>query len=296
MKKSDTISIVIRLLRVPHWIKNGFMFAPILFAGLITEMAITAHVVGAFLIFCACSSAVYIFNDVRDKENDRSHPSKTKRPIASGAIGTVPALGIALVLGLVSIGTSLLVNRGFFLVVCIYIGMNILYSLWLKNIVILDVFCIAFGFVLRVVGGGYAAEVENSSWMLICTVLLALFLGFSKRRNEIIVLGGESEEHRKILGEYSIQFLDQMIGVVTACTVISYMLYTVAQETVNKFHTRNLIFTSVFVLYGIFRYLYIIYQKGKGGSPTRIMLTDIPLIINVVLWAITCALIVHGVL
>jgi 4-hydroxybenzoate polyprenyltransferase len=174
-----------------------------------------------------------------------------------------------------------------------YLGINILYSLWLKHTVILDIFAVASGFVLRVLAGGAAADVAVSSWILVCTVLLALFLGFSKRRNELQVLGEGSGDHRRILVEYSTGFLDQMIGIVTACTVMSYMLYTIAEETVDKYGTRNLMFTVVFVLYGIFMYLYLVYQKGKGGSPTKIMLTDIPLIVNVLLWALASAVIIY---
>jgi len=290
------ISIALRLLRIEHWIKNGFVFAPLLFAGKLGDVSKLGMAAGAFLVFCAAASAVYIFNDVRDRDSDRNHPVKSKRPVASGEIGRTAALCIACVMGVISLTASYGICVPFFRTVCVYIVINILYSLYLKHVVILDIFCIASGFVLRVLGGGYAADVKNSSWMIICTILLALFLGFSKRRNEICVLGKEAESHRKILSEYSVGFLDQMIGIVTACTVISYMLYTVAEETVEKYHTRNLIFTSVFVMYGIFRYLYLMYQKGRGGSPTRIMLTDGPLAAAVVLWAVSCACIVYGVL
>ena len=287
------INTAVQLLRIPHWIKNGFVFAPVMFAGKLGDIPVLLRVLAAFAVFCACSSAVYIFNDVLDRNSDRNHPEKSKRPVASGQVPLPTACAVSCILALAAAGGALCISVSFFTVAALYIGVNILYSLWLKHAVIIDIFCIAFGFVLRVLGGGYAAGVEHSSWILICTILLALFLGFSKRRNELTVLGADSENHRKILAEYSIGFLDQMISIVTACTVISYMLYTVSEETVAKFGTRNLIFTSVFVLYGIFRYLYLIYQKGKGGSPTRIMLTDIPLMINVLLWAVVSALIVH---
>ncbi len=297
----NSIPLYFRLLRIPHWVKNLFVCAPLLFAGKLHETGKLLNVAAAFFLFCAASSAVYIFNDIHDRENDRNHPDKSKRPVASGRVPISIAAVFSLVLGIGALTASWFIapqtedgtlSRMVFVMIAVYIGQNILYTLFLKHVVILDIFIIAFGFVLRVLAGGFAAPVAISPWILICTTLLALFLGFSKRRNELVLLGEDSADHRKILEEYSPAFLDQMMGIVTACTVMSYMLYTIAEETIGKFGP-NLIYTVVFVLYGIFRYLYLVYQKGKGGSPTKIMISDVPLIINVILWAVSCGLIVY---
>jgi len=288
------ILLLARLLRVPHWIKNGFVFAPILFAGKITDLPRLLHVCAGFVSFCFCSSAVYIFNDVRDREEDRAHPLKAKRPVAAGEVAPPRALAVSAAAAFLGTLLGAAAGVSFAVVAILYMVLNVLYSLFFKHVVILDIFIIAAGFLLRVVGGGYAAEVPVSSWILVCTLLLALFLGFSKRRNELTVLGPDPGRHRRILAEYSVEFLDQMIGIVTACTVISYMLYTVSEETVKKFGTRNLIYTSFFVLYGIFRYLYLVYQKGRGGSPTRILLTDVPLMVTVLSWILACIVLIYA--
>jgi 4-hydroxybenzoate polyprenyltransferase len=192
------------------------------------------------------------------------------------------------------LGISYYLSLSFFFVVLAYFLLQLAYSFSLKHIVILDVFAIAFGFALRVVAGAVIINVEISSWLLICTILLALFLGFSKRRHELVVLEDGAQEHRKVLTDYSSYLLDQMISVVTASTVVSYALYTMSKETIEKFGTRNLIFTVPFVLYGIFRYLYLIHKKEEGGSPESILVTDKPLMVSILLWAIAVGIILYG--
>jgi 4-hydroxybenzoate polyprenyltransferase len=183
-------------------------------------------------------------------------------------------------------GTVLLILVGYWL-------LNLLYSVWLKHQVILDVFTIAAGFVLRVVGGAVAVQVEISHWLLVCTTLLALFLGFCKRRQEVLSLGNAADRHRQVLAEYDLRFLDMMISIVTAATVMSYALYTVSEETVRKFQTDGLLATLPFVMYGIFRYLYLVYHKELGGDPTQQILTDKPLILNLALWTLAVGIILY---
>jgi 4-hydroxybenzoate polyprenyltransferase len=228
-----------------------------------------------------------------DAAEDRRHPKKRLRPIASGQLKIPVAVAAMVVLLVLALAGAVRLSPAFAALLGAYGVMNILYSTWLKHQVILDVFVIAGGFVLRVVGGGVAIGVPLSDWLLICTTLLALFLGFSKRRHELDVLGQAAASHRQVLREYSRGFLDMMIGVVTASTVMSYALYTVSEETVRKFHTRALLLTLPFVLYGIFRYLYLVYQKSEGGDPTQTLLSDRPTLVNLLLWAAVATVIIY---
>ena len=247
----------------------------------------------AFVIFCALSGTVYLLNDVADLERDRLHPRKRLRPIASGALSTRAAILLSLVLGLGSLGLSAVLGLPFLLCAALYLGLNILYSFRLKEIVILDVLSVSLGFVLRAVAGGVAIGVLVSDWLLVCTLLLALFLALAKRRHELVSLTTSATGHRKILAEYSPYLLDQMISVVTASCLTAYAFYTMAPDTVQKYRTEKLAWTIPFVLYGIFRYLYLVHQKEKGGSPTDILVTDRPLLLNVFLWAMALLWIVY---
>jgi 4-hydroxybenzoate polyprenyltransferase len=247
----------------------------------------------AFVIFCALSGTVYLLNDVADLERDRLHPRKRLRPIASGALSTRAAILLSLVLGLGSLGLSAVLGLPFLLCAALYLGLNILYSFRLKEIVILDVLSVSLGFVLRAVAGGVAIGVLVSDWLLVCTLLLALFLALAKRRHELVSLTTSATGHRKILAEYSPYLLDQMISVVTASCLTAYAFYTMAPDTVQKYRTERLAWTIPFVLYGIFRYLYLVHQKEKGGSPTDILVTDRPLLLNVFLWAMALLWIVY---
>ena len=247
---------------------------------------------GGLRVFCLIASAQYIFNDIRDLEEDRLHPVKSKRPLASGRLKTGPAVLSCVLIAVLGLAVAATVNRGFLIISAAYLVLQVLYSLRLKHVVILDVFVIAAGFVIRVVAGGLAIKVAISSWLLICTMLLALFLALGKRRHEIVLLEGNATDHRPILKEYNTAFLDQMISVVTASTLIAYCLYTISEETVAKFGTRKLIYTVPFVLYGIFRYLYLIHLKAEGGSPESLIIKDKPLLLDLFLWIAAAVLII----
>jgi 4-hydroxybenzoate polyprenyltransferase len=247
----------------------------------------------AFALFCALSGTVYIFNDLADLPRDRLHPLKRLRPLASGLLSPRLAGTVAAALGLAALALSFLLGPRFAACALAYLCLNLLYSFRLKDVVIVDVLCVSIGFVLRAVAGGVAIAVEVSDWLLICTVLLALFLTLAKRRHELTTLNEEAAGHRRILAEYSPYLLDQMIAVVTASTVTAYAFYTTAEETRQKFQTGRLAWTIPFVLYGIFRYLYLVHQKEKGGSPTDVLLTDRPLLAAVALWALSIVLIVY---
>jgi 4-hydroxybenzoate polyprenyltransferase len=233
------------------------------------------------------ASGTYLLNDVKDRDADRSHPVKCLRPIASGVVKPKLALLISAILGAGAIGTAFTVNPNTGYAVLGYLSLTTFYSIYLKHMVILDVVAIATGFVLRVIIGAVSIGVEFSSWLVLCTFMLALFLGFGKRRHELVLLEQNANSHRPILGEYSPQFLDMMTAIVTAATVMSYVLYTMDPETIARFHSHRLIYSSVFVLYGIFRYLYLIHQKSSGGNPTDMLYRDRSLLVAVVLWILS---------
>jgi 4-hydroxybenzoate polyprenyltransferase len=280
-------------LRPRQWSKNLFVFAGLIFSqSLFTPLVWPA--LGAFLIFCALSGAIYVFNDLADVEKDRLHPTKRNRPIASGAlpVPTAAVLGGVLLVG--SLVAAFRLSMPFGLVAAAYAILLTAYSLWLKHLVILDVLTVAAGFVLRAVAGAAAIAVEISGWLVICTILVALFLALGKRRHEYRTLRGEAAAHRPILAEYSESFLDQMVAVVTASTVTAYALYTMSPDTVAKFHTRLLPVTLPFVLYGIFRYLYLLYRRELGGNPSDLLLNDRALLVNTVLWMLALLVIIYG--
>lgn len=253
-------------------------------------MAVTT---AAFAIFCALSGVVYLINDVADREADRRHPLKARRPIASGAVAPSVALGTAALLGATALAAAFWLRPAFGGIAAAYVALFALYSGPLKHIVILDVLTIASGFVLRAVAGAVVIAVPISHWLLLCTILLALFLALSKRRHELVLLAEEATGHRPSLEEYSPYLLDQMISVVTASTLMAYVFYTVSPETSDKFGTDMLGLTVPFPLYGIFRYLYLVHQRSGGGSPTEMLLTDRPLLICVAFWALTVVVIIY---
>jgi 4-hydroxybenzoate polyprenyltransferase len=232
-------------------------------------------------------------NDIADRDADQRHPLKSQRPIASGALSVPAAASVGVALGAAGLVVAYVVGPAFAGVAVAYLALQMLYSFLLKNIVIIDVLTIAIGFVLRAVGGAVAVNVEISHWLLVCTILLALFIALAKRRHEIVLLSAGAASHRAILGEYTPYLLDQMIGVVTASTLISYVFYTISPETQAKFGTTWLGLTIPFPLYGIFRYLYLVHQREGGGSPADLLLTDRPLLACVALWAFTVALIIY---
>lgn len=292
--------VVIKAMRPGQWIKNFMIFPALVFSGHLTDFAGFVAVFGGFVVFCLLSGAVYIFNDLRDYENDRVHPNKKFRPIASGALSIPDAqkamrfIALAGLIGSLALNIiSTRVGFDFFAVCMAYLILQVAYTMKLKHVVILDVGCIAAGFVLRVLAGVAILNVPVGMWIIICTTLLALFLGFGKRRHELTLLTDGAGEHRRILEEYSPYYLDQMIAVVTASTVIAYALYTLDPATVAKFGTSNLPYTIPFVIYGIFRYLYLVHQKEEGGSPSKVLVSDKPLLINIAFWLAAVVIIIY---
>ena len=269
------------------------MFAALAFSKHLFDTGPLLRSLAAFLLFCGLSGAVYLLNDVADLERDRLHPLKALRPIASGLVPPRLAALVAAALAAGCLVGSLLLGRRFLLCAAAYLALNVFYSLKLKEVVIVDVLSVSMGFVLRFVAGAVAISVVISEWLLICTILLALFLTLAKRRHELVSLSDSAASHRRILAEYSPYLLDQMIAVVTASCVTAYAFYTTAPETKAKFQTDYLVLTIPFVLYGIFRYLYLVHRKEKGGSPSDVLLTDRPLLIAVALWALTIVVIVY---
>jgi 4-hydroxybenzoate polyprenyltransferase len=280
-------------LRPAQWSKNLVVFAGLLFGRRLFDSTAVLAAVGAFTVFCVLSGVVYLVNDVADRESDRRHPLKARRPIASGALPVSAAVAAAIVLGAAGLAGAAAIGRPFATVAVAYLALQLAYSASLKHVVIIDVLTIAVGFVLRAVGGAVAVNVEISQWLLVCTILLALFIALAKRRHEIVLLADGAPTHRPILGEYSAYLLDQMIAVVTASTLIAYVFYTISPETVGKFQTRWLGLTIPFPLYGIFRYLYLVHQRDGGGSPADLLLADRPLLACVALWALAVALIIY---
>lgn len=290
-----TIAIV-RLMRPHQWTKNVIVFVGVLFGGRAADFSDLGKAVGAFLLFCLLSGCVYILNDVMDVEYDRKHPRKAKRPLAAREL----SVGSALAFFFVGSAVALLLSfwsLGFYfgLTAVAYYVLNLSYTFFLKNFVIVDCIAIAAGFVLRAVAGIYAfvpGGVEISLWLLICTFFLALFLAFAKRRAEVTDRT-VSNEHRKTLVKYSPKFLDEMIAVVTASTVMSYSIYTIWPETIAKLGTKRMAFTIPFVVYGVFRYLYLIHRKRGGASPAVLLVRDKPMLLGVVLYGATVVLLLY---
>jgi len=282
-----------RSLRPSQWTKNLLVFAGLLFGRKLTDVSEWGDAFIAFGVFCALSGVVYLMNDIIDRESDRNHPTKARRPIASGALPVGTATGAAVVLGAGALAASTLLGPQFVAVAVGYVILQALYSGPFKHIVIIDVLTLSLGFVLRAVAGAVAVHVEIGHWLLVCTVLLALFMALAKRRHEIVLLAGDAPAHRPILGEYSPYLLDQMIAVVTASTLIAYIFFTVSPETQAKFGTPWLGLTIPFPLYGIFRYLYLVHRREGGGNPSDLLLNDRPLLFCVALWALAVAVIIY---
>lgn len=286
---------LIKLVRPKQWLKNGVILAALIFSGAAADIGQLEIALSALGLFCLLSSSIYVLNDIVDRDKDRLHPTKKQRPIASGKISVATATGLFTILMLAGLAGAWLINLEFFLVAIGFLVLNAMYSFWLKNIVILDVMSIALSFSLRAYAGAFAIGVPASKFLMINTILLALFLGFGKRRHELVVLADSATKHRSSLSKYSPYLLDQLIGVVTASVVVSYMLYTFSPEVSEKLGTNNLFFTVPFVLYGVFRYLYLIHQEERGGSPTEVLTSDKPLLINVTLWlAAVIAVLYYG--
>ena len=278
------------LLRPSQWIKNMFVLAPVLFSGRFKEPAALLSALAAFIAFCLLASGVYAVNDVIDRRADAAHPLKRTRPIASGRISPGPAVAAALALWVAGLFVGWAINPLVAGVGVVYITLNLAYSLRLKHVVIVDVFAIAAFFVLRLLAGSVAVSVQPSIWLLTCGSLLALYLGFAKRRHELIELGAGSVSHRTVLAEYSPAFLDQISAVLLAVTIVAYMMYTLSPAKVTAYG-HALAFSTVFVLFGVFRYLYLVHQRLQG-SPTEALLADRPLMVDVLVWAVYCGIVV----
>lgn len=284
---------VIGALRPKHWIKNVFVLAALFFAERLVDTAAVVRVGAAFVVFCLLSSAVYLMNDIADREADRQHPTKRHRAIASGRISVRAAGLIGGLLTVVALGTALVLGLPFATAAGSYLLLNVAYSLRLKRVAILDVMIIAAGFLLRAWSGALVIEVAMSHWLVLCTALVALFLGFVKRRQEIVALGRGGEQ-RPSLREYSLPFLDQMIAVVTSSTILAYSLYAFSDEVAERLGSRRMGLTIPFVLFGIFRYLYLVHQRGEGDNPTAVVLSDKPLLANILIWAAVVFLAVYA--
>ena len=280
------------VLRPYHWIKNMFVFAPLVFSGQFMQIKMCLRTTLAFVCFCMVSSAIYAINDVCDRAEDQQHPIKKYRPIASGLTAPGTAILLSLTLIILALVLACMLNKYVVLSLVLYIAINIAYSLAVKHIVILDVLTIAFGFVLRIAGGGMAISVIPSYWLVLCTVMISIFLGFTKRRVELLAVNSENNNTRPVLKDYSIAFLDQVISMVTGATIIAYALYTVDAHTQMVLGTRAMLLTLPFVIYGLLRYIYIIYHLKQGADPVETLIRDIPTIINLLLWVVTSLLVV----
>ena len=291
-KRSGLVTQLALSLRPEQWLKNGFVLAPLLFSGQLTSVPSLLRSVGATVAFCAAASATYLINDVVDRDSDRAHPTKRHRPIASGVVSVPLAVGMAMGLIMISLVTAVLLDGWFPVVLVAYVTMTTLYSTLLKNAVFVDVMVVAAGFVLRVVGGAVVIPVPVSHWLLLCAFLLALYLALGKRRAELLLLGDEAGGHRVVLRNYTLPLVDQAISVVLGATVVAYCLYTVAPGTVANVGSDGLMATVPFVLYGLFRYLYLLHTQDLGDSPTRTLVTDLPLLVCVLAWAGVATLVI----
>ena len=291
--KNKIVGVFI-LLRPTQWLKNIFLFAPLIFSKHLFEPTFFWREILAFAGFCIVSSIVYVINDIADREADKLHPIKKNRPLASGLLRLSDAVIVVLIL-LVFVGILMpYLNVRFWYTIALYGFLNIAYSLWLKHVVIVDVFIIAAGFMLRVLAGVFAIEVVISSWLVLCTLFVSVFLAISKRRGELI-LSAESDLYasRPVLKQYDATFLDQIMTITASGMAISYALYTVAERTVFIFGTENLIFTTVFVLFGIFRYIFLMRGRKTDDNPMHLLLSDAPSVVNILSWFLVCVIIIY---
>lgn len=296
--RSDRTSVaaipweLLRSMRPRQWTKNLLVFAALTFDLKLDDPGRVLVTVAAFFILCAASGAIYLVNDLLDRESDRLHPIKRHRPIASGRLPVRVAVTAAAAAFIGAPLAAWLLRPGFALVIACYIILMLAYSKWLKHLVIIDVFAISAGFVLRAAGGAVVLAVPISPWLYVCTVLLSLFLGFGKRRNEIRLLESAAGRHRRNLEEYTVGLLDQLILLTAAASIMSYSLYTFTAAALPENHAMML--TIPFVLYGIFRYLLLVYVRDEGGAPEQLLLTDRPLLVSVLLWGVAVVAVLYG--
>ncbi len=286
------IKALLQTMRFKQWSKNIFIFGALVFDKKLFVLDHLFRTLAAFAMFCLLSSVVYIINDVGDIEKDRQHPVKRNRPLASGRLKPSVAMGAAASILVVLLPLAFALDVGFGLIALAYLVNNVLYTFWLKDVVIIDVLSVAGGFVLRVGAGVAVIPTERfSPWIYVCMTLLALFLGFGKRRHELALLTVDANNHRRVLDDYSLPFLDEMMGVVTASTVMAYAIYTFSAEGLPSNHSMML--TVPFVLYAIFRYLYLIHVRGEGGAPEEILLSDRPFLLDVTLWGVLVVILLY---
>ncbi|HEY7029059.1 MAG TPA: decaprenyl-phosphate phosphoribosyltransferase [Gemmatimonadales bacterium] len=283
----------IRLIRPQQWIKNAFVLTPLLFSGKFLALTADLRAGLAFISFCFLASAVYAWNDILDREGDRQHPTKRLRPVAAGRISVSTAAWSGVVLAAIGLAGCAVLGKSVLVVAVAYLGLNVLYSFRLKHVVVLDVFCVAGFFVLRLLAGARAVAVVPSIWLLLCGGLLALYLGFAKRRHELVLLGSGSSQHRTVLADYSPAFLDQMSGVLLSVTIVAYIMYTLSPEKLAEIGSYRLTYSTGFVLYGVFRYLFLVHQR-EGGNPNDVLFTDRALLASVVLWFLYCFWVIYS--
>jgi 4-hydroxybenzoate polyprenyltransferase len=287
-----TVRDWVQLIRPPQWVKNFFVVAPLLFSGRALQPEWIVRSVGAFVMFCMLASSIYLWNDAADAEQDRAHPTKRQRPVAAGRVSKRQAVTVGSIILVAALALAWQLGPLVLGLAGTYVVLNVLYTIRLKEVVLLDVFSIAVFFLLRLLAGSAAIEVRASVWLLLCGGLLALYLGFTKRRHELTLLGASSADHRSVLSHYSTGFLDQMSSVLLAVTVVSYIMYTLSSETARQVGDDALSYSTIFVLYGVFRYLYLVHQRN-GGSPTKTLLTDKSLLVTVVLWVAYCGWVIY---
>jgi 4-hydroxybenzoate polyprenyltransferase len=288
MKNKINIKAIIKLLRPKQWVKNSFVLAAIIFSGKFLDTNILAKNIAVMFMFCLTSSCVYILNDIIDVEKDRCHPKKKFRPIASGDVSITQAVILGIILLLIVVLGTYKINPLALIIIVVYLVLNVLYSFKLKHIIIIDVMVITLGFVLRIECGSVVASVSLSPWLILCTILLSLFLALNKRKSEIIELDTKGASHRKILEDYSVDLIDRMLNLVTPSILISYCLYTF-----NSVQSRNMMLTIPFIIYGIFRYEYLMTKNNAGGKPEDVFFKDKPFLINIILWGVSILTIIY---
>jgi 4-hydroxybenzoate polyprenyltransferase len=289
----NVIKSILIAMRPKQWIKNLLIYAALIFDGQLFELVPFLRTTLGFVLLCLISGTVYLLNDIADVDADRNHPKKQKRPIASGALPVPVAIASAVIVAILTIGISFIyLDWQFGVIILLYLGQNLLYSFWLKHVPIIDVLVIAAGFVLRVAAGVSLIEVQRfSPWLFVCTTLLALFFGFGKRRAEIVLLATDANSHRKVLDGYTIELLDLYLAIVSAVTIMAYSLYTFS--AVNLPENNSMMLTIPIVIYGFFRYLYLLQVKGEGGAPEEIVLKDRPLQVTFILWGISAVAVLY---
>lgn len=295
VKRRNLLSLFITSMRPHQWTKNLFIFAPLLFGKKLNDPVAVTYSLLTFVTFCFLASSLYIFNDWIDAEEDRAHPEKCHRPISSGMLPASIALFGAAMLAIIAFSIVYFITLNLFLISLLYFILTLWYCLKLKRVIILDGMTIASGFVLRVVGGAIAIGVMPTHWLVVCAFLLALFLAFTKRRQELLTLTKTAAEHREVLGQYTVSYLDQVNTILIGATIVCYALYTVASETVERFGTDKLIYGTVFVIYGMLRYLALIRDSANGGNPSKMLLRDKPLFLTILGWGIYNGLTIYHV-